>query len=255
MIIVISPAKTLDFSKQDYTDSKSEITFAKQSESLISILKQYTVSEIKDMMKISDKLALLNFDRFQEWKFPFNSEKTKQALLAFKGDVYEGIDAASFSAEDFEEAQNKLRILSGLYGILKPMDLILPYRLEMGTKLDNEKGSNLYAYWDDLLTEHLNKDLQKNGNILINLASNEYFKSLKKKNIDAEIITPVFKDFKNGNYKMISFYAKKARGMMTRYIIQNKLTDPEDLKNFDMEGYSYNDRLTTKPNELVFTRG
>lgn len=255
MIIILSPAKTLDFSKQTITKHESQIEFLEQAQTLANILKTYTATEIGDMMSISPKLSQLNFDRFQKWEHPFDPNMTKQALLAFKGDVYEGINAETFSPRDFEEAQIKLRILSGLYGILKPMDMILPYRLEMGTKLDNEKGTNLYTFWGDMLTENLNHDLMKNGNLLINLASNEYFKALKNKKLKADIVTPVFKDFKNGTYKMISFYAKKARGLMTRFIIQNRLTDAEDLKHFDLEGYSFNSKLTVKTNELVFTRG
>lgn len=254
MIIVISPAKTLDFETPSPTSLATECDFTDDSQKLISTLKNYTYQEIGDMMGISEKLAVLNYNRFQEWELPFDQNKTKQALLAFKGDVYEGIDATSFKEEDFETTNHYLRILSGLYGILKPFDMILPYRLEMGTKLENERGENLYKFWGSQLTDKLNEDLATSGKVLINLASNEYFKSLQKKNIDAEIITPIFKDEKNGKYKVISFYAKKARGMMTRYIIQNKLTKPEELKNFNGGGYSFNPDLSVKKNEWVFTR-
>lgn len=254
MLIVISPAKSLDFESQVKTDIHSEASFTKDAEQLIKILRKLKVDEIGDFMGISPKLAQLNFERFLQWNLPFTPDNAKQALLAFKGDVYTGIDAKSLSDTDFENAQSKLRILSGLYGVLKPMDLIQAYRLEMGKKLENRRGKNLYEFWGDKITKSINKDLKEyDHKHLINLASNEYYKSIKAKQINAEIVTPAFKDLKNGQYKMISFFAKKARGLMTRFIIQNGITNPEDLKAFDLDGYIYNPNLS-KDNAPVFTR-
>lgn len=254
MLIVISPAKTLDFETPGHSTIYSEAEFLKESNLLIKELRKLKVDEIADFMGISPKLALLNFERFFQWQLPFTNENAKQALLAFKGDVFTGIDAASFSDEDFKRSQTDLRILSGLYGVLNPMDLIQAYRLEMGKKLKTRKGGNLYQFWDGKITNSINQSLNENNHKeLINLASNEYFKSINKKKIKAEIVTPAFKDLKNGEYKMISFYAKKARGLMTRFIIQNKITDPNDLKAFDLDGYMYNPALS-KELEPVFTR-
>jgi cytoplasmic iron level regulating protein YaaA (DUF328/UPF0246 family) len=205
------------------------------------------------LMSISPKLGELNANRFQTWQLPFTPGNAKQALLAFKGDVYTGLDADTFSESDFAFSQKHLRILSGLYGVLKPLDLIQPYRLEMGTKLGNARGPNLYHFWDNKLTESLDKELESDDNVLINLASNEYFKSVKVKSLKARMITPVFKDMKNGQYKMISFYAKKARGLMSAYIIKNKLEEVESLKGFDSEGYCFNPDMS-KGDEWVFTR-
>jgi hypothetical protein len=254
MLIVISPAKTLDFETQVKTAIHSEAGFTKDAEQLIKILRKLKVDEIADFMGISPKLAQLNFERFHQWHLPFTTNNAKQALLAFKGDVYTGIDADSLSDQDFDIAQQQLRILSGLYGVLKPMDLIQAYRLEMGKKLENKRGKDLYEFWGDKITKSINTDIKESGyQHLINLASNEYFKSIQKSGIEAEIITPAFKDLKNGQYKMISFFAKKARGLMTRFIIQNKITNPEELKAFDMDGYLYNPKLS-KANSPVFTR-
>lgn len=253
MIIVISPAKTLDFETSPVTQTHSMPRFLDDSCELVEQLKRLEPHDISTLMSISPKLGELNADRFQTWQIPFTPENSKQALLAFKGDVYTGLDAETFSESDFEFAQSHLRILSGLYGVLKPLDLIQPYRLEMGTKFKNERGANLYHFWGTALTESLNQELESDDNILINLASNEYFKSVKAKSLAARMITPVFKDMKNGQYKMISFYAKKARGLMSAYIIKNKITDVEGLKNFDSEGYSFNPEMT-KGDDWVFTR-
>ena len=205
-------------------------------------------------MGISPKLSQLNFERFVNWQLPFNMENAKQAILAFTGDVYTGIDASTLNETELQTAQTDLRILSGLYGVLKPLDLIQAYRLEMGKKLQTPKGKNLYEFWGDKITNEINKTLkEKEDKYLINLASNEYFKSVNKKEVKAEIITPVFKDLKNGQYKVISFFAKKARGLMTRFIIQNQITDPEYLKAFNSDGYVFNPHLS-KNQELVFTR-
>ena len=240
MLIVISPAKTLDFETAPITKVHTQPEFLKESRQLVSQLKELTPAEVSSLMKISDKLGVLNFLRFNEWKTPFTLNNSKQALLAFKGDVYTGINADSFNSRDLKFAQKHLRILSGLYGVLKPLDLIQAYRLEMGSKFKNRKGKDLYEFWESKLTDQINQDLKASkSKYLINLASNEYFKSLQADAINAEIIVPVFKDYKNGKYKIISFYAKKARGLMSAYIIKNRLKNPEDIKVFDVDGYKF----------------
>lgn len=253
MIIVISPAKTLDFETPPVTQSYSTPRFLDDSCELVEQLKLLEPHDISTLMSISPKLGELNADRFQTWQIPFTPDNAKQALLAFKGDVYTGLDAETFSEDDFEFAQSHLRILSGLYGVLKPLDLIQPYRLEMGTKFKNDRGPNLYHFWGSTLTESLKQELQDDDNVLVNLASNEYFKSIKAKSLETRMITPVFKDMKNGQYKMISFYAKKARGLMSAYIIKNRITAIEELKGFDLEGYSFNPEMT-QGDDWVFTR-
>lgn len=254
MLLVVSPAKKLDFESPLVTTKISQPVLLEHSEILIERCIKLSPDQIASLMKLSDKLAGLNAARFGEWSLPFTSSNARQAILAFNGDVYNGLDAASFNDTDFDFAQKHFRILSGLYGLLKPLDLMQPYRLEMGTKLDTVRGSNLYQFWGNIITNELNKTLVEQGDdFLINLASNEYFKAVNKKSINATIITPQFKDWKNDQYKMISFFAKKARGLMARYIIQNQLTDVEELKNFDLAGYQYNKALT-KGNDLVFTR-
>ena len=254
MYIVISPAKSLDFETPAKANKHSEADFLAQSAKLIGELRKLAPQDISALMKVSDKIGQLNHDRFQSWQRPFTPENAKQALLAFKGDVYTGLDAESFSQHDYNWAQKHLRILSGLYGLLKPLDLIQPYRLEMGTRFANKGGKNLYEFWGDALTETLNKELAADKQpTLINLASNEYFKAIKPKQLNAEIITPVFKDFKNGQYKIISFYAKKARGLMSAYIIKNRLDNPEALKQFDSAGYYYSPEHS-KGNQWVFLR-
>jgi cytoplasmic iron level regulating protein YaaA (DUF328/UPF0246 family) len=254
MLMVISPAKTLDFETPAKTKKSTVPDFLSHSEKLIDQLRVLSPSDISELMSISDKLGQLNFERFLNWHTPFDNTNAKQAVLAFKGDVYTGLDAESFSSTDFTFAQKHLRILSGLYGLLKPLDLIQPYRLEMGTKFANESGSNLYQFWGEQLTEALNQQLKKNKSaVLVNLASNEYFKAVNSKKLNADIITPVFKDYKNGKYKIISFYAKKARGLMSAYVIKQQLENVEDLKNFDTDGYSYNSAMSSA-REWVFTR-
>lgn len=254
MLIVISPAKTLDYETPPKTKVFTTPDYLDQSQGLINRLRNFSSLDISDLMKVSAKIADLNFDRYEAWKKPFTQKNAKQAVLAFKGDVYTGLNAETFKADDFKFAQNHLRVLSGLYGLLRPLDLMQPYRLEMGTKLKTDEGKNLYEFWGSDITEGLNKQLKKiKSDILINLASNEYFKAVKPKELNAEIITPAFKEFKNGEYKMIGIYAKKARGLLSRYIIQNKLSDPEDLKSFNEEGYRYNKTLS-KGNNWVFTR-
>ena len=254
MLIVISPAKTLDYETVPKTKVFTIPDYLNRSQQLINRLRNLSSLDISDLMKVSAKIADLNFERYETWKKPFTVKNAKQSILAFKGDVYTGLDAESFKADDFKFAQNHLRVLSGLYGLLRPLDLMQPYRLEMGTKLKTDIGKNLYEFWGSDITEGLNNQLKKmKSNYLINLASNEYFKSVKVKELNAEIVTPAFKEFKNGDYKMIGIYAKKARGMLSRYIIQNKLSDPEDIKLFNEDGYRFNKTLS-KGNNFVFTR-
>jgi uncharacterized protein len=254
MLMLISPAKTLDFDTPAKTAIATQPDFLPQSQQLIDQLQPLSPADISGLMKISDKLGLLNFNRFHHWHTPFDSSNAKQALLAFKGDVYTGLDAESFNSGDFKFAQKHLRILSGLYGLLRPLDLIQPYRLEMGTRFANQGGDNLYQFWGEQLTDAVNVQLKKTKpGVLLNLSSNEYFKSLQSGGIKADIITPVFKDLKNGKYKIISFYAKKARGLMSAYIIKNRLTDVKDIKKFKVQGYRYNAGMSTA-REWVFSR-
>ncbi len=254
MLILISPAKSLDFETKSTTNSFSEAPFLDDSQRLINELKKLSIDDISNLMEISPKLAQLNFERFIKWQLPFNTSNAKQAILAFKGEVFTSIDTYSLSEKELQTAQSNLRILSGLYGILKPLDLIQPYRLEMGKKLETSKGKNLYDFWGDKITNEINRTLEeKNDKFLINLASNEYFKAVDNKKIKAKILTPTFKDAKNGQYKVVSFFAKKARGLMTKFIIQNQIIDPEHLKAFDSEGYIFNPRFSNDT-ELVFTR-
>jgi cytoplasmic iron level regulating protein YaaA (DUF328/UPF0246 family) len=254
MIIIISPAKSLDFKTPSVFSDFTIPEFLNESEKLVGRLKTYSPKKLSVLMGISADLGELNFKRFQEWQLPFTPENSKQAILAFNGDVYQGLNATTFSKENFETAQDKLRILSGLYGVLKPMDLIQPYRLEMGTKLKYYKSKDLYSFWNPLITKKINEAVSESENkILVNLASNEYFKSIDKKKLKAEIVTPDFKEFKNGKYAMISFFAKRARGLMTRFIIENNISDPADLLAFDAEGYSFNSHLSESGNP-VFTR-
>jgi cytoplasmic iron level regulating protein YaaA (DUF328/UPF0246 family) len=254
MLLVVSPAKNLDFESPLPTNKYSQPELLVHSKILISHCKKLTPVDISTLMGISDKLAGLNAARFGEWSTPFTVDNARQAVLAFNGDVYTGLDAKTFSDDDFDFAQKHMRILSGLYGLLKPLDLMQAYRLEMGTRLANERGSNLYQFWGDIITDNVNKALEEQGDkILINLASNEYFKSVKKKNLNGEIITPAFKDWKNGQFKMISFFAKKARGLMARYIIEHRLTEIEQLKSFNVAGYQYSEDLS-QGNDWIFTR-
>lgn len=254
MLIVISPAKTLDYETPSKTKTFTLPDYLDDSAELIHRMREFSALDIAELMHVSSKIAELNFDRFEAWNKNFSERNAKQAVLAFKGDVYTGLDAESFSAKDFKFAQSHLRILSGLYGLLRPLDLMQPYRLEMGSKLSNERGKNLYEFWGNTLTDGLNAQLKRiKSAYLINLASNEYFKAVKPKQINGEVITPAFKEYKNGDYKMIGFYAKKARGLLSRYIILNQLSDIEDIKSFDVEGYKFNKSLS-KGNNWVFTR-
>lgn len=254
MLLLISPAKTLDFETPAPTTEFTQADFLKQSKQLISELRALAPHDISTLMGISDKLGLLNFDRFASWKTPFKPANAKQALFAFQGDVYTGMQAETFSAEDIQFAQQHLRILSGLYGLLRPLDLMQAYRLEMGTSFANSRGKNLYEFWGDTITTAANKQLKElKSSVVINLASHEYFSAIKPKLLKAEIITPIFKDQKNGQYKIISFFAKKARGMMSAYIIQHKITEPEAIKHFDVAGYCFDPSLSSDK-EWVFTR-
>lgn len=254
MLIVVSPAKTLDYESPLATQTYTQPELTEHAAELIEVCRELTPMDIASLMKVSDKIAGLNAARFAEWQPEFTTENARQAILAFKGDVYTGLAAETLTEEGFTYAQQHLRMLSGLYGLLRPLDLMQPYRLEMGTKLANPRGTNLYQFWGDIITDKLNAALAEQGdNILVNLASNEYFKSVKPKKLDAQLITPVFKDCKNGNYKVISFYAKKARGMMARYIIDNKINSVEDLKKFDVAGYYFVPSESTDK-ELVFKR-
>jgi hypothetical protein len=254
MLMLISPAKSLDYESPLATKKISQAEFLADSAELIDTVRELSPTDIQALMGISNALADLNFGRFLNWHTPFTPTNSRQALLAFKGDVYVGMNAATFNAKDFDFAQQHLRILSGLYGLLKPLDLMQAYRLEMGTALTNPRGKNLYDFWGDKITVAINAILAKQKQpVVINLASNEYFKAVKAKQLQAEVITPVFKDYKNGQYKMISFYAKKARGLMCAYIIKNKIINPEDIKAFDSEGYYFSKELS-KAREWVFLR-
>lgn len=254
MLIVVSPAKTLDYESPLAIEKFTQPELVEYSKQLIDVCRKLTPADVASLMKVSDKIADLNVGRFREWSVEFTTDNARQAILAFKGDVYTGLDAESLSEDDFEYAQKHLRMLSGLYGLLKPLDLMQPYRLEMGTKLANGKGSNLYQFWGNVITDKLNEAISAQGdNVLINLASNEYFKAVKPKLLDAQVITPVFKDCKNGQYKVISFYAKKARGMMARYIIEQRISSVADLTKFDTAGYYFVEDEST-PTELVFKR-
>lgn len=259
MLMLISPAKTLDYETQPTTKTFSQPLFLENSVELVNVLREKSPSDISSLMKISAKLGELNANRFQIWQAPFEEAQlsdltVKQALLAFKGDVYTGLDAESLSEEQLDFTQTHLRILSGLYGILRPLDLMRPYRLEMGTKLENNRGKNLYEFWGDNNVNYLNQQMQEQGtDELVNLASNEYFKSVNTKKLNGKLITPVFKDEKNGKYKIISFYAKKARGLMVRYAIDHKIQNASDLKAFDYQGYQYSPE-ESGDEEWVFKR-
>jgi len=254
MLILISPAKKLDYDTASTTNTYTNPQFLEHSQILIDQLKTFAPHEVASLMSLSDKLALLNAERYDAWHQPFTTDNAKQAVLAFKGDVYEGMQAETLDQDGLDYAQQHLRILSGLYGLLLPLDLMQAYRLEMGTKLENQRGKDLYAFWGDIITDKINQDLTDSGNdLIINLASNEYFKSVNKKKLQGRLITPAFKDWKNDQYKMISFYAKKARGMMTRYIVDHRIDSYEKLLEFDTAGYTYNDAMSN-PDQPVFIR-
>ena len=254
MLALISPAKTLDYESILPTDHYTLPRLLNQSQQLIDVARQLSATEIAQLMSVSEKIAQLNVARFHDWQADFNFSNARQAIFAFKGDVYTGLDAYALADQEVEFAQQHLRMLSGLYGLLRPLDLMMPYRLEMGTKLANYVGANLYVFWGDTITNLINADLaETKSEVLVNIASDEYYKSVNEKKINAEIIKPVFLDQKNGKYKVISFYAKKARGLMARYIIENKLEHAEDLKSFNTDGY-YFDAESSLKGELVFKR-
>lgn len=252
MKIVISPAKSLNFEKQLPFDKFSKPQFLKEAQQINHVLKDQSPKMLSELMVISDKLADLNWKRNQDWKVPFSSKNARPAVYTFDGDVYTGLDAYSIPKEKLEELQNRVRILSGLYGYLKPFDLIQPYRLEMGTKLPVGDSKNLYAFWRPIIAKELNKELKK-GELFVNLASQEYFSAIDLSLIKVPVITPEFKEYKNGKLKIISFFAKKARGLMVRYIIDNQVETFEELKGFNYDGYCY-DGLLSKENHIVFTR-
>ncbi len=254
MLTVISPAKNLDYESPVPLKKATKASMLDDSQVLVDQLKTLAPHKIAKLMGVSDKLATLNFDRYQAWQLPFTAKNARQAVYAFNGDVYAGLRAYSMSEADMAFAQEHLRILSGLYGLLRPLDRIQAYRLEMGTQLRTQAGKDLYAYWGDRITQQLNKQIKKSGSqVLVNLASNEYFKVIKPNLLGAEVIHPVFKDLKQGEYKIISFFAKKARGRMSAYIIKNQIKDASEIKGFDWDGYRYNPSLS-QGSKWVFTR-
>ncbi|MBO6826084.1 MAG: peroxide stress protein YaaA [Sneathiella sp.] len=240
MLVLLSPAKKLDFDREKAPETFSSLQFQPDTEELLKTARAQKPADLKRLMKISDDLSELNYQRFQAMEFPFTLENAKQAGFAFAGDTYTGLDITSLAEDDIAYAQDHVRILSGLYGIARPLDLIQPYRLEMGTRMANSRGENLYDFWGDKLAKALNEELKSHkSQVIINCASNEYFKAVKAKALDYPVITPVFKEVKQGVAKVIGFSAKRARGMMARYISENKIDDPADLKAFNMAGYNY----------------
>jgi cytoplasmic iron level regulating protein YaaA (DUF328/UPF0246 family) len=254
MLMLLSPAKSLDYETPPVIDRHTLPQFVDESAALIEVIKPYTPAQIASLMDLSDSLSQLNVARYAAWRPKFTAKNSKQAVLAFNGDVYEGLDASSLTAEQLDWAQGHLAILSGLYGLLRPLDWMQPYRLEMGTKLANPRGKDLYAWWGDSLAEHLNAVLKKQGSdLIVNLASQEYFKAVKRKALKARVVDCVFEDHKAGVYKVISFHAKRARGLMARHIIVNQIESEAGLKDFDAEGYAF-DAKASEPQRLVFRR-
>ena len=256
MIIVLSPAKSLDYETPPHVKKHTIPDFVDDAAELIGGLRRLSPQQIATLMSISDPLAQLNFQRYAEWSPEFGTHNAKQAVLAFNGDVYEGFDAKTLSSADLDYAQKHVRVLSGLYGLLRPLDLLQPYRLEMGTRFANGRGKDLYAFWGERITHALNAQLKKNAGasrVLVNCASGEYFKSVRPKLLDAPVITPVFEDWKGGRYKIISFHAKRARGLMARYAVENRLDAPEALQGFDAEGYGF-DADASNDSTYVFRR-
>lgn len=254
MLAVISPAKTLDYESDCPSHRSTQPEFLDEAEELIGVLKKKSRPQLRDLMSISENLADENYARYKSWSRPFDEDNARAALLAFKGDVYTGFDLSSYGKTDFSFAQKHLRILSGLYGVLRPLDLMQPYRLEMGTKLKTSEGDDLYEFWGEKIAKNIQKGLKASGSkALVNLASKEYFKSIQKDALDAEIFTPDFKDKKNGEYRIVSFWAKKARGAMCEFMIRNRVEDPEGLKDFTTDGYRFNKKLS-EGNNWIFTR-
>jgi len=254
MLAVISPAKTLDYESDCPSHRSTQPGFPDEAFQLIEVLRKKSRPQLRDLMGISENLADENYGRYKSWSLPFDEDNARAALLAFKGDVYTGFDLATYGKSDFSFAQKHLRILSGLYGVLRPLDLMQPYRLEMGTKLKTKGGSNLYEFWGDKIAGNVQKALSNSGsNTLVNLASKEYFSSIRRDSLEAEIITPDFKDKKDDGYRIISFWAKKARGSMCEFMIRNQITEAEGLKDFTVDGYRFNAKLS-KGNNWIFTR-
>jgi len=254
MLILLSPAKSLDYDTPATTDKHTLPQFIDESAALIEVLKPYSPAQIASLMDLSDALSTLNVARYAAWSPKFSNKNSKQAILAFNGDVYEGLDAASLAPDDLDWAQTHLGILSGLYGVLRPLDWMQPYRLEMGTRLANPRGKDLYAWWGDILADYLNRQLKKQGDdVIINLASQEYFKSVKRKALKARVVECVFEDWKGAGWKIISFHAKRARGLMARHAILKRASTPEELLDFSAEGYAY-DAAASEPDRLVFRR-
>ncbi|WP_028226282.1 peroxide stress protein YaaA [Paraburkholderia ferrariae] len=259
MIIVLSPAKSLDYDTPAHVETHTLPDFIDDAAELIDGLRRLSPQQIGTLMSISDPLAHLNFQRYADWSKRFSKANSKQAVLAFNGDVYEGFDAKSLARADLDYAQQHVRVLSGLYGVLRPLDLLQPYRLEMGTRFENARGKDLYAFWGERITHALNAQLEynarhaKGAQVLVNCASNEYFKAVKPKQLAAPVVTPVFEDWKGGRYKIISFHAKRARGLMARYAVEHRIAEPEALKGFDAEGYAF-DAQASNDSTYVFRR-
>ncbi|WP_206953022.1 peroxide stress protein YaaA [Trinickia acidisoli] len=252
MIIVLSPAKSLDYETPPHVSKHTIPDFVADAAQLIGELRRYSPQQIASLMDISDALAHLNFQRYADWSPQFRADNAKQAVLAFNGDVYEGFDAKTLSAADLDYAQHHVRVLSGLYGLLRPLDLLQPYRLEMGTRLPNARGKDLYAFWGERITDALNAQLRRGkgaARVLVNCASAEYFKSVRPKRLDARVVTPVFEDWKGGRYKIVSFHAKRARGLMARFAVEHRIDSPEKLKDFAAEGYAFD---PTASNDTTF---
>ena len=254
MLIVLSPAKSLDYKTPAKVKAPTLPEFVSESAKLIADLKKLAPQDIAKLMGLSDQLAILNVGRYRDWSKKFTAENSKPAIYAFDGDVYDGFDVKTLNAKAVEFAQDHIRILSGLYGALKPLDLMQPYRLEMGTSFKNPRGKDLYAFWGSRVTDSIKKVLEKQKKpVLLNLASEEYFKVLQPKELDCQVISPVFQDAKDGKYKIISFYAKRARGLMARYVVESRITDPADLKGFNLDGYKYY-AAESKVDKPVFRR-
>jgi len=255
MIILLNSSKTLDFRQKAPISKHTIPELIKDAEILVKKLGKLSKSDISKLMKVSEKLAKLNFERYADWQTHLKGSNAKQALLAFKGDIYSGMDIENYKRREYDFAQKHLRILSGLYGILRPLDLILPYRLEMATKLATTRGKNMYQFWGTKISESVRAQLKREkSGVLLNLCSAEYFKAIKSDRLDTKVITPVFKEFRDGSYRFITLYAKKARGSMCNYIIQNHIVDTEELKSFNVAGYQFNKKLSSH-DEWVFSRG
>lgn len=254
MLIVLSPAKSLDYKTPVKVKAPTLPEFVSESAKLIADLKKLAPQQVADLMGLSDQLAVLNVGRYRDWSKKFTDKNSKPAIYAFDGDVYDGFDVKSLNTKAVDFAQEHIRILSGLYGALRPLDLMQPYRLEMGTAFKNARGKDLYAFWGERVTDSLKQVLEKQKKpLLLNLASEEYFKVLQPKKLDCPVIAPVFQDEKDGKYKIISFYAKRARGLMARYVVENRITESADLKGFNLDGYKY-DAAQSKPDKPVFRR-